>query len=538
MQHQPFCQIVLSGKKKWFNKWYGEKFVSPFEKDAIKQNEKSTETRLSGKKNIPSLLHYLRKRNKSKRSITEYIFDNKRNNNDQEVAVYSRLTNFSTKFKVVDKAINQMISKTRRVDIDTSFRIFNGEHEYYSDRSDSFVTDLNQYGNGESDCDWLSKSKDSRQYRQTKSTVGTTKLKLSEPFISEIVPAFNELSIIDSDRSEWLTNQSDNNCHHKLFLNQTREPKSFKTDRSFIIKSDLNLNSRKRITNQYQTCNEHQFDDWVIVSIELKSITSCESFSDDDHISYLNETASSVNYFTTCEYCDIDKQPMVTLNHCPSIYSLNSTYCYESDTLGQKRTEYYGITCSQSRCFQRIFWIFGIFDINIKIGTPFNDLYANSYVSTASFINMNCYTKNIANLKSSEFHGSFLSSESILSSDTMPSDIAFRLQEPCSSKIQFNYFLGHSAFTSISAVDSTSKYHKTESIPEYFGLSDQGDIIINIDHISEEKGFGFMMRRKKEVYRKVPYGEEMCEKEFFNLGSIIKMFKSLSDKFCKCYRGE
>lgn len=151
---------------------------------------------------------------------------------------------------------------------------------------------------------------------------------------------------------------------------------------------------------------------------------------------------------------------------------------------------------------------------------------------------MNCYTKNIANLKPSDFRGSFHSSESMLSSDTMSSDFDCRSQEPCSSKKQFNFFLGHSAFTSISTVKSSSKYCTTESIPEYFGLSDQGDIIINIDHISEEKGFGFMMRRKKEVYRKVPYGEEVCEKVFFSLGSIKKMFKSFGDKICECYRGE
>lgn len=520
-----------------FKKWYREKFVNHFEK---KENKKSTEAKLSGQKNTSSILQqsnrYLRKRNKSKRSITENIFDNRRNNNDQDVAVYSTLTNVSTKIKVVDNAFNQVISETRRVDIDTSIRIFNGEHEYYSDTSDSSVTDVNQYGNGESDCDLLSKSKVSRLYCQTKSAVGTTKLKLSEQFISKIEPAFNELSIIPSDRSEWLTNQSDTNCHHKLFLNRTREPKKLKTDRSTIIKSDLN--SRKRIKNQYRNCNENKFDDWVIISIESRPITSCESSSDDDHISYLNETTSSVQYYTACEYSDIDKQPIVTLHYCPSIYSSNNTDSHESDTLGPKRTVYYGTTCSHSRGLQRLLWLFGIFDFNIKSGTPFNDLYATSYTSTASFINMNCYTKNFASLKSSDFHGSFLSSGSILSSDTMSSDIDFRSQESCSSKKQFNLFLGHSAFTSISTVDSSSKYHTTESIPEYFGLSDQGDIIINIDHISEEKGFVLIMRRKKEIYHKVPYGEEVSENFFFNLGSIKKIFKSFSDKICKCYRGE
>lgn len=506
----------------WFKEWYREKFVNPFEKNAItifKENEKSTEPKLSDRKNVTSVLrqphHYLRKRNKSKRSIIENIFDNRRNNNDRDVAVYSTLTNVSTKIEVVDNATSQVISETQRVNIDTSIRIFNFENEFYSDSS---VTDVNQYGNGESGCDLLSKSKDSRLHCQTKSTVGTIKLELSERFISEIVPAFNELSIIHSDSSEWLTSQSETNYHQKPFLHQTRDPKNFKIDRS-TNKSDLNL--LKRITNQYRTCNEHQFDDWAIVSI------------DDDCISYLNETESSVQYYTTCECSGIDKQLMVTVHHWPLMYSSKNTDSHESDTLGPKWTEYYGITCSHSRGLQLLLWLSGIFDFCIKTGAPFNDFYATSFNGTASFIKMNCYTKNIANIKSSDYLGSFLKSESIRGSETMSSDFNFRSQEPCSCKKQFNLFLGHNEFSPIPTTD-----HTPESIPEYFGLSDQGDIIINIDHISEEKGYGFMMRRKKEIYRKVPYGEEVCEKDFFHFGSIKKMFKSFSDKICKCYRGE
>lgn len=521
-----------------FQKWYREIFVNPFEKKKIK---KSTEAMLSGQKNISKVLQqpnrYLRKRNKSKRSIKENIFDNRRNNSDQDFAVYSILTNVSTEPEVVDNAFNQVISETQRVDIDSSIRNSKREHDYNSsDTSDSSVTDVNQYGNGESDCDLLSKPKVSRLYCQTKSAVGTTELELSEPSISKIEPAFNELSIFLSDTSEWLTNHHLVNFHHNFFLNRTRKPKKLKADRSSIVRSDLNL--RKRIRNQYRTCNENQFDDWVIISIELRPITSCESSTDVDHISYLNEIASSVQYYTACEYSEIDEQPIVTLHYCPSIYSSINTDSHKSDTLGSKRTVYYGITCSHCRGLQRLLRFFGILDFNIKTGITFNDLYATSYTSTASFINMNCYTKNIANLKSSDFHGSFLSSESILSSDTMSSDIDIRSQETCSSKKKFNLFFGHSAFTSISTVDSSSKYHTTESIPEYFGLSDRGDIIINIDHISEEKGFGFMMRRKKEIYHKVPYGEEVSENFLFNLGSIKKVFKSFSDKICKCYRGE
>lgn len=198
-----------------------------------------------------------------------------------------------------------------------------------------------------------------------------------------------------------------------------------------------------------------------------------------------------------------------------------------------KRTEYYEISCSNCQGLQHLLWFFGVVDFNTKTETPFLGLYATSYASIASFINMN-----IANLEPSVFRGSFHSSESMLSSDTMSSEFDCRSQEPCSSKKQFKFFLGHSAFTSISTVTSSSRYYTTESIPEYFGLSDQGDIIINIDHISEEKGFGFILRRKKEVYRKVPYGEEVCEKVFFSLGPIKKMYKSFSDKMCKCCRGE
>lgn len=344
----------------WFIEWYREKFEKDlFEKDAItnfKQNKKSIEIKLSGQKNSSSVLRqsnrYQKNRNKNNRSITENISDNRRNNNDQNIAVYSTLTNVSTKIKVVDKATNQVISETRRVDIDTSIRILNGEHQYYSDTSDNSVIDVNQNGNGGSDCDLLSKSTDLRLYCQTKSTVGTTKFKLNEPFISEIEPAFEKLSII---HSEWLTNHSDTNFHHKLFPNRTRKLKNLETHRSSIVKSDLN--PRKRITSQYRTFNEHQFYDWVIVSIELKPITSCESSSDDDHISYLNETGSSEQYYSTCEYSDIDIKPRVTLHRCPSIYSSNNT-----DSNGRTKTDRvlwnFLLKLSRITTFALVFWNF------------------------------------------------------------------------------------------------------------------------------------------------------------------------------------
>lgn len=109
--------------------------------------------------------------NKIKRSITEKISDNKKINDKQEIAVRRKL----------DKATNQVITKKR-----IYLRIFNGEHEYYSNTSQSSVSDVNQYGNGSKTQIkvLLSKSKDSRQYCRTIPTVESTKRKISEQSIS------------------------------------------------------------------------------------------------------------------------------------------------------------------------------------------------------------------------------------------------------------------------------------------------------------------------------------------------------------------
>lgn len=549
----------------WFKKWYHERFVNPSKKidlSIIDVNEtscrNSTETRLNDQKPDQSIVLRRRirhpknsrdKRNEANQiieSITENISNNNRNNNNnnkQNVAIHSTVTNVSTKIQVLDKATKQVISETRRIDIEASIRIFNRKQEFNDDTTDSSVTDVNEYGNGESDCDSLSKSKDTRLYCKSRnSTIETTNCNSSvqafEPFESTSTETFklNNKSIIPTERNEWLSTQSKDSCHREFLHHRAKELENFISDSSDSrAKKDYK-------TNNCRVCDEQTLNDWVIVSIELKPIASCESSLDENHINYLNESASTVQYYTTCEYSDIDKQPIVTLHHCPSIYVKSRTGNCECNRIDSQPHKDYGIFYSHNRKIRRLLWFAKLFDFNIKTGTPFCNSYTATPSSSFAALNMNHNTMKYNNLSSSDYHGHFLSSESLFSHNTLQSDIDICFQEPCTSNTKkFNFFLDHNAFNSISTMDSlktSSKCMTTSSIPEYFGLNDHGDIIIHIDHICEEKGFGFMMRRKKAVYRKVPYGEEVCEKDFFNLGSIKRFFKSVSDKICKCYRGE
>lgn len=71
------------------------------------------------------------------------------------------------------------------------------------------------------------------------------------------------------------------------------------------------------------------------------------------------------------------------------------------------------------------------------------------------------------------------------------------------------------------------------SIQKTFGLTDDGDIIINVDHIMEEKGCGFLLTRKISIYRSVEEGDAICEKRHIRR-SILAILKEFFYQLCKC----
>lgn len=70
------------------------------------------------------------------------------------------------------------------------------------------------------------------------------------------------------------------------------------------------------------------------------------------------------------------------------------------------------------------------------------------------------------------------------------------------------------------------------SIQKTFGLTDDGDIIVNVDHIMEEKGSGFLFARKISIYRSVEQGDAICEKRRIRK-SILAILKEFFYQLCK-----
>lgn len=79
----------------------------------------------------------------------------------------------------------------------------------------------------------------------------------------------------------------------------------------------------------------------------------------------------------------------------------------------------------------------------------------------------------------------------------------------------------------------------SREIARMFCLSDYGSICLNMDHISEERGYGFLMRRSKRLYRNVEWGQiasERRESESFMetvLASIVGCFGLEIGELCR-----
>lgn len=72
------------------------------------------------------------------------------------------------------------------------------------------------------------------------------------------------------------------------------------------------------------------------------------------------------------------------------------------------------------------------------------------------------------------------------------------------------------------------------SVQKTFGLTDDGDIIVNVDHIIEEKGCGFFLSKKMSIYRSVERGDAVCETHRIGR-SLLAILKEFFYQLCKCW---
>lgn len=73
----------------------------------------------------------------------------------------------------------------------------------------------------------------------------------------------------------------------------------------------------------------------------------------------------------------------------------------------------------------------------------------------------------------------------------------------------------------MTAVPKPIRKNTEFSVQKLFGLSDDGDICINIDHIPEERGYGFMLKKSRRVYRSVEEGAEINESHLIKRPALL-----------------
>lgn len=523
----------------WFKRWYHERYVN-----RARDNMQSIlcgDVRKRRQRKVIRIIYSGCNRNSIVcRHRNSFWFIRKRRLNRSIVTSSANCAQIDTadsnrygkqRAQVTDK-VHRVITSDRQSDTHTSYRQFYGSEEFDRRKPVSFVTDVNQYGNGENDCDSLSKSKDSR--------LRTFKLSIVPEICCSICnPApFDVKQCIESDPNRIeVQYDSDGPADTDEWPPKPFQQIEFLQRRinelEYFI-ADIETRVKSSDQNTCRVCDDQRLTDWVIVSIELKSIrTSCESLSDDEHLSSCSASSSIVQYYTTSEFRN--KQTVVTVHQCPTDHLLSDRELYEFS-----RQSEYGTFHSHNCMLERLLCCLKFLDFNIKTGTPSSDLFpADSSCSSRSDSTMKFTSISLPH------RSDFQSSDSVFLKDPMYPEFNYLLQEPCSSSKHSNMLTAqmiHNSFSSISSMDSLkssfhipTKCYSIESIPEYFGLNECGDIIIHIDHICEEKGFGFLMGRKKKLYCDVPTGEEVYETPKFSLKFAVKrFFSAMSDTFCKC----
>lgn len=566
----------------WFKRWYHERFVNhssdsvtlALPADVKKRTKRKVIRIIYDGCDDDSIVcrhrnsYWFERRrlcNRSIDSIVDSIGVTNGNNNCDESAIEANtfdetVTQQQLELQVTDKSVEQsiIINDTRNTDIDSTEHLLYGQRAIFRRTNDSFVTDVNENGNGEYNSGSLSKSKDQR--------LRTCKLSIVSEYCCNICnpnqrTSFDVKECFDSD-SNRIQIQYDSDGYAdtdewppksfqqiEFLQRRIKELEYFISEIENRVKSGSNNskisnNNSTSGTNQAingcQYCDEQPLTDWVIVSIELRSFTSCESFSDDDHFSSVEESSSFVQYYTTSEFSG--KRTIVTVHQCPSNNLLN----------GQLRSytaspSDYGIHDTHNCAVGRLLGICKFLDFNIQTGTPSIDSLATEFANTSTSCTRRSSTPtmkftSILTPRRRDYH----STDSVyIKENPMYPEFNYLLQDPCSSSKHSNVLTAqviHNSLSTISTIEPPKspfkapiKYSSTESIPEYFGLNECGDIIIHVDHICEETGFGFLVGRKKKIYCDVPYGEEVCEKPKFSLKYAVKrFFKVMSNTICKC----
>lgn len=381
--------------------------------------------------------------------------------------------------------------------------------------NDDGSTNLNVNGNGEYD-NALSKSKETRRKKKKKILVRNSDF-----------GSFGSVKSVNVNIGNSTSRRVDSNGYRSLKGNHQYLHRRVRELEHFISTIGEDSTTAWTTVNFEQdtydgqhnsdpspppSSNEHSISiDWVIVSLELERVSVCEYRFDDE-----NRRTSAV---------EPESHPHQS-SSTPS----------EHDTIVAAD---YGLFRSRNRTIHYLLWFIKLFDINIKTGA----LCPSPSPSSSPVTVADTAMKSTVSLYSSRY----VSADSLYSVNDQCVELNYLMQhEPsCSQKMpskgSADRLAGSPFAHSLRSSDTniaSPKIPSNPSIPEYFGLNDYGDIVIHVDHVCEEKGFGFKMHRKKSVYRKIVRGKEVTEKKYSFKVAMKRFFKEMISAFCECCRGE
>lgn len=259
--------------------------------------------------------------------------------------------------------------------------------------------------------------------------------------------------------------------------------------------------------------DESILSDWVLISLDVDYSPSVDGQSDDEDESGDDGCADCCplyQYYTTSEISEYDNSTVVTVHRCPSQSSLNA-----SDDFDGRRGKSMGtdLNCkSRQTIARRLLRLLNFLNLNARTGSPSSSVERLARMRDA--------------LRAGADPRRIISIESLYLAEELQ-NINILLQDPCSG--DHGTAKGKHLFANEPEMRRTPTYSSRSSLADvpvakHFGLNECGDIIIHVDHICEEGGFAFMMRRKKQLYKNVAVGTEVQEKKRGGFRTAVKKF--------------
>lgn len=264
---------------------------------------------------------------------------------------------------------------------------------------------------------------------------------------------------------------------------------------------------------RYET-QEDICSDWVVVTVELNRTESCDSTLDENLINLIEE---STKY---------DPPPVPERSAEETLVS--------SAPAQPSIDEDYGLIYTRNRHLRRLFRLLRFLDFDIRFGKPLTEEQARGTVESSEVVARPKLTAKRSEGRKDQGN-----------KKQFPSPYTFLPpQEPCCSRamdLKTERLGAPLMLGTIPTTQPQNKQPKDESkefcVAKYFGLNDDGDIVIHYNHIVEQKGYGFLMRRKRRIYRRVGYGREVQEFDKMPI-TLSSLLKQLVKAIKQCRKGE